>query len=118
MRTEEERLALLHARADALRRRRDRNVLTALGGVSFGLCICLFAVMADLNGTAHPALGGQFAGASLLGDLIGGYVLVAVLSFAAAVILTLICIRRQEREKKHGHEETEEDQQTQKKHQT
>ena len=36
---------------------------------------------------------GQFTGTSLLDANVGGYVLVGVLSFAAAVAITLLCIR-------------------------
>ena len=96
MRTTEERIALLHKRANLLEKKRDRKVLSALGGLSFVLCVCLIAVLAEMNGMGHQAISGRFAGASLLGDQIGGYVLVAVLSFTAAMIITVICMRRRE----------------------
>ena len=107
MRTTEERIGQLHKRADLLEKRRNRNALTALGGLSFGLCVCLIVAITVLNGTSHRTISGQFAGASLLGDQIGGYVLVAVLSFTAAMIITVICMRRRGSTK--GTEEQEEE---------
>lgn len=109
MRTEEERLTLLHKRAEFLKRRREKNILTALGGVSFGLCVCLISLMAAWNGPTHYALSGQFAGASLLGGMIGGYVLVAVISFTVATIITVLCIRRREKRKRNREDERRRD---------
>lgn len=49
--------------------------------------------------------GGSF-GAMLLREDAGGYVLVGVAAFAAAVVLTVVCMRLHEREKqKQKHEE-------------
>ena len=47
-------------------------------------------------------------GAMLLRQDAGGYVLVAVVSFAAAAVITALCIRLHEREKRNGESNEEE----------
>ena len=67
----------------------------------------LFAVLTQAVGTVvgpgQTAAQGIF-GAMLLREDAGGYVLVAVVSFAAAVVITALCIRLRNREnqKKNG----------------
>lgn len=97
MRTAEERIRLLHQRADGLKRRRDRRIIKGLGTLSVCLCVCLTACIVRLTGMTHVAESGGFTGASLLSDSAGGYVLVAVLSFAAAVIITVLCLRNRKK---------------------
>ena len=65
------------------------------------LCIALFAF---LVGTVHTAAGqtqitarGMY-GSILLHEDAGGYVLVGVISFSTAVMITVLCIRLRERE--------------------
>ena len=61
----------------------------------------LFAVLTQAAGTVvgpgQPEAWGVF-GAMLLREDAGGYVLVAVVSFAAAVVITALCIRLRNRE--------------------
>ena len=94
MRTDEERIMLLHARANYLKRQRDKTVLTILGGLSAGLLACVLTVTLHLSTAAHSFVGDSMAGASILGQSVGGYVLVAVLSFSLAVIITVLCIQK------------------------
>ena len=74
-------------------RRRQKRGIGRLSAV----CMLLFAVLLQ---TADRVIGqGQTAAA-------GGYVLVGVAAFAAAVVLTVVCMRLHEREKqKQKHEE-------------
>lgn len=94
MRTAEERLELLHKRAEDLNRRKAGRTLSALGGLSTGLFALLLAVTLQLSGATHSTLSGQFSGASLLADSVGGYVLSAVAAFVAGVAVTVFLIRR------------------------
>ena len=69
----------------------------------------LFAVLMQAVGTVvapgQTAAWGSF-GAMLLREDAGGYVLVGVAAFTAAVVLTVVCMRLHEREKqKRKHEE-------------
>jgi len=73
------------------------------------VCMLLFAALmqtADrVVGQGQTAAWGGF-GAMLLHEDAGGYVLVGVAAFAAAVVLTVVCMRLHEREKqKQKHEE-------------
>ena len=65
------------------------------------LAALLFAVLTQAAGTVvapgQTATWGVF-GAMLLREDAGGYVLVAVVSFAAAVVITALCIRLRNRE--------------------
>ena len=73
------------------RRKRQRGIY----GLS-AACMLLFAVLTQAAGTVvtpgQTATWGAF-GAMLLWEDAGGYVLVAVVSFAAAAVITALCIR-------------------------
>ena len=65
------------------------------------MCMLLFAALMQAAGTlvvpGQPEAWGAF-GAMLLREDAGGYVLVAVVSFAAAAAITALCIRLRNRE--------------------
>lgn len=88
-----EQLERMHRRAAQLEREADRKMKTLFGTAS-GI---LFAALLVLLTTAGGSLAGgqaEYTGASLLSDNVGGYVLVAVVAFAAAVIITAVCMRQ------------------------
>ena len=78
-------------------RRRQKRGIGRLSAV----CMLLFAVLmqaADaLIAPGQTAAWGSF-GAMLLREDAGGYVLVAVVSFAAAVVITALCFRLRSKE--------------------
>ena len=78
-------------------RRRQRRGVCGLSAV----CMLLFAALMQAAGLAvgqgQTAAQGIF-GAMLLREDAGGYVLVAVVSFAAAAAITALCIRLRNRE--------------------
>ena len=95
-------------------RRRQKRGIGRLSAV----CMLLFAALMQAAGTVvgpgQPEAWGVF-GAMLLREDAGGYVLVAVVSFAAAVVITALCFRLRIREKqkkgaanKHARHEKEE----------
>ena len=91
------RVALVKQRVrENTHRKRQRGIY----GLS-GACMLLFAALMQAAGTVvgpgQPAAWGAF-GAMLLREDAGGYVLVAVVSFAAAVVITALCIRLRSRE--------------------
>ena len=99
------RVALVKQRVRENTRRRQRHEAISLSAA----CMLLFAVLmqaADaLIAPGQTAAWGSF-GAMLLREDAGGYVLVGVAAFAAAVVLTVVCMRLHEREKqKQKHEE-------------
>ncbi len=95
MRTTEERLQLLHQRAEALGRRKAKGALVALGGLTGGLLALLLALEGPF--ASHSAFSGQFSGASLLTDSVGSYVLAAVIAFTVGVGLTVGISRYREK---------------------
>ena len=97
------RVALVKQRVRENTRRRQRRGIYGLSAV----CMLLFAALMQASGTVvgqgQTAAQGVF-GAMLLREDAGGYVLVGVVSFAAAVAFTALCIRLRimENQKKGG----------------
>ena len=93
------RVALVKQRVRKNTRRRQRRGIYGLSAA----CMLLFAVLTQAAGTVigpgQPEAWGAF-GAMLLREDAGGYVLVAVVSFAAAAAITALCFRLRNRENK------------------
>ena len=91
------RVALVKQRVRENTRRRQRRGIYGLSAA----CMLLFAVLMQAAGTVvgpgQPEAWGVF-GAMLLREDAGGYVLVAVVSFAAAAAITALCFRLRNRE--------------------
>ena len=91
------RVALVQQRVRENTRRRQRRGIYGLSAA----CMLLFAVLMQTAGTVvgqgQPAAWGVF-GAMLLREDAGGYVLVGVVSFAAAAAITALCFRLRIRE--------------------
>ena len=91
------RVALVKQRVRENNRRRQRRGIYGLSAA----CMLLFAVLMQaagmVAGPGQPEALGVF-GAMLLREDAGGYVLVAVVSFAAAVVITVLCFRLRNRE--------------------
>ena len=103
------RVALVKQRVRENTRRRQRRSIYGLSA----MCMLLFAVLMQAAGTVvapgQPEAWGAF-GAMLLREDAGGYVLVAVVSFAAAVVVTVFCTRLRKNNKQQ--EQTKEDEET------
>ena len=97
------RVALVKQRVRENTRRRQRHGIYGLSAA----CVLLFAVLMQAAGTVvgpgQTAAWGVF-GAMLLREDAGGYVLVGVVSFAAAAAFTALCfrLRIRENQKKDG----------------
>lgn len=94
----EKRVELVKKRVHEKYRRKKRRGICRLSA----LCTALSAF---LVGTVHTAAGqtqitapGGMYGSILMHEDAGGYVLVGVISFATAVMITVLCIRLRERE--------------------
>ena len=91
------RVALVKQRVRENTRRRQRRGIYGLSA----MCMLLFAALMQAAGTVvgpgQPETWGVF-GAMLLRQDAGGYVLVAVVSFAVAVAITALCFRLRNRE--------------------
>ena len=91
------RVALVKQRVRENARRRQRRGIYGLSAA----CMLLFAVLTQtantVIGQGQTAVWGVF-GAMLLREDAGGYVLVAVVSFAAAVVITALCFHLRKKE--------------------
>ena len=91
------RVALVKQRVRENTRRRQRREAISLSAA----CMLLFAVLtqaADVFAVQGQTAAWGVFGAMLLREDAGGYVLVAVVSFAAAVAITVLCFRLRNRE--------------------
>ena len=108
------RVALVKQRVRENTRRRQRREAISLSAVCMLLCAALTQAAGIVVGPGQPEAWGAF-GAMLLREDAGGYVLVAVVSFAAAAAITALCFRLRNRENqkkggadKHARHEQEE----------
>ena len=91
------RVALVKQRVRENTRRRQRREAISLSAVCMLLCAALMQTAGTVVGPGQPEAWGVF-GAMLLREDAGGYVLVAVVSFAAAAAITALCFRLRNRE--------------------
>ena len=91
------RVALVKQRVRENTRRRQRREVISLSAACILLCAALMQAAGTVVGPGQPEAWGVF-GAMLLREDAGGYVLVAVLSFAAAAAITVLCFRLRNRE--------------------
>ena len=91
------RVALVKQRVRENTRRRQRREVISLSAACILLCAALMQTVGTVIAPGQTAAWGVF-GAMLLREDAGGYVLVAVVSFAAAVVITALCIRLRIRE--------------------
>ena len=91
------RVALVKQRVRENTRRRQRRKAISLSAACMLLFVVLMQAAGTVVGSGQPEAWGVF-GAMLLREDAGGYVLVAVVSFAAAVVITALCFRLRNRE--------------------
>ena len=108
------RVSLVKQRVRENTRRRQRREVGGLSAVCLLLLAALMQTAGTVVGPGQPEAWGVF-GAMLLREDAGGYVLVAVVSFAAAAAITALCFRLRSRENqkkdgadKHARHEQEE----------
>ena len=92
------RVAFVKQRVRENNRRRQRRGIYGLSAACMLLCAALMQTAGTVIGQGQSAAQGIF-GAMLLREDAGGYVLVGVVSFAAAAAITALCIRLRNREK-------------------
>ena len=97
------RVALVKQRVRENTRRRQRHGIYGLSAACMLLFVVLMQAAGTVVGPGQPAAWGVF-GAMLLREDAGGYVLVGVVSFAAAAAITALCfrLRKRENQKKDG----------------
>ena len=91
------RVALVKQRVRENTRRKQRRGIYGLSAACMLLCAVLMQAAGTTVGQGQTAAWGVF-GAMLLREDAGGYVLVAVVSFAAAAVITALCFRLRSKE--------------------
>ena len=91
------RVALVKQRVRENTRRIQRREAISLSAACMLLCAVLTQAASTVIGQGQTAVWGVF-GAMLLREDAGGYVLVGVVSFAAAAAITALCFRLRNRE--------------------
>ena len=91
------RVALVKQRVRENTRRRQRREVISLSAACILLCAALMQTAGTVVAPGQTAAWGVF-GAMLLRKDAGGYVLVAVVSFAAAVVITALCFHLRKKE--------------------
>lgn len=93
------RVELVKARIKEIQRQHEKKCLYRLSALCVMLVASLVRTLYGAAGLGQPVLFGMY-GTILLHEDMGGYILVGIISFAAAVIITLLCIRYKEGQKK------------------
>lgn len=95
-------------RGNRLRKRKEQAVTRGLGACSAVLAALVALSIGALSKASLPGTGRSAYGAFLLTAEAGGYVLSAVLTFTAGVIITNLCVRyRTKRDNEQDKEEKE-----------
>lgn len=99
----------MRLRAGILRRKRENRLLCGLSSLCAALALSLIRIIGDAAGSPRGGMVPGLYGAMLLYGDAGGYVLAAVLSFAAAVVITVLCIKHKAKTEKYTKSDIEED---------
>ncbi len=97
MKNTEARIEAIHEMAAGIKARDEKRMVMAASLLSVCLLAGIVRIVAAMNAFHQTLQNDGFTGSSLLDSAVGGYVLVGVASFSAAVILTVICIRYRRR---------------------
>lgn len=89
MRTNEERMRMLHERAMQLQQQNGKRFAHRIGGICTVLLVALIGIIAGLQGQPAELAKGDFTASSLLAQSAGGYVLVAAIAFMLGVVVTI-----------------------------
>lgn len=100
----EARVRMVKKRALQKRRRREKRALWSLSALCLLLSVSLTGVMGAVTGSGRPAVLALY-GAILLHEDAGGYVLVGVIAFAAAVVITALCVHMREKQRQRNNAE-------------
>ena len=92
------RVGLVKKRVRQKRRRQEARALCGLSALCLFLAVSLFGTIGAFTGSGHSAALSIY-GSILLHEDVGGYVLVGVISFTAAVVITVLCIKYRKQNK-------------------
>lgn len=89
MRSDEERIELLHRKSAEIRKKHEKMKLYAYGCISLLMFAAFIGVTYLFSGTASGISGTGFAASSLLDSSAGGYIAVGVAAFMLGVIVAV-----------------------------
>lgn len=93
------RVEMVKKRIRQRQREKEKRRISGLSVICVLLSIALVGLMKMFSGVEPIALTGLY-GSILLHEDAGSYVLVGLISFAAAVMITVLCIKYRDRKKK------------------
>lgn len=93
-----ERVRCVKQRVGVLHRKREKLWLSGLGALCVALSAGLIGSITSVTGDRQGTVQGMYA-ATMMFDGAGGYVLVGLVGFIAAVVITVLCIRQKEKSK-------------------
>lgn len=102
MKTYEQRIMLMHKRAEGIQRHKDKMMITISGICSAAMMLFLVCFISLMDGSLHTVSETGFSGNSMLADSAGGYVLVGVIAFIVAVVFTLACLKIKDKDRQHN----------------
>ena len=102
MKSYEQRIMLMHKRAEGIQRHKDKMMITISGICSAAMLIFLVCFISLMDGSLHTVSEAGFSGNSMLADSAGGYVLVGVIAFIVAVVFTLACLKIKDKGGQHN----------------
>ena len=102
MKSYEQRIMLMHKRAEGIQRHKDKMMITISGICSAAMLIFLVCFISLMDGSLHTVSEAGFSGNSMLADSAGGYVLVGVIAFIVAVVFTLACLKIKDKDRQHN----------------
>lgn len=94
MRTTEERITLMHRKAEEIQEKKENVLMHVWGTVSAFMFLCLLSLMTMFCRTGHGLAEATNTASSLLSDSAGGYVLIGVIFFMVGVFATVFFIRK------------------------
>ena len=93
MKSNAERMSMAFARAKKIKYRRETKKLNFCKAATAVLSVLLLCCVRFFPASYKSASVAGYCGAILLIDGMGGYVLTAVVTFVAATVITVICIK-------------------------
>jgi H+/Cl- antiporter ClcA len=98
----EQRAAKILRRTQILKKQRAIKADTALASLCCLLTVMLVGAFNTVSGEGRAVRVSELYGSMLLYDGAGGYVLVGVIAFAAAVAITVLCVRYRDKHSSRG----------------
>lgn len=98
----EERIRRVKERAGELRARREKRSLRMLSALCLLLSLALIQTFVRLTDSPRGGSVQKMLGATLMFEDAGAYVLVGVLSFTLAVVVTILCLRHRYKKERSG----------------